>query len=170
MLRLDIMLSTDFILLRRLRLKMDLVPGPPHNNDTLYNAAIQVIARYPAQPAAAAITAVPHVAVVTDGSRDPRAWQWLWREGDRSIRIGFGMLHKSADIDIAWGGSTLELDCFVGDLLGFWAQFRRTHADTWLHYDGRVYTPNSLIDAIRETIDNEVLTDIWAPARPPLEG
>jgi hypothetical protein len=157
------MLSTDFILMRRLRLKLDLVPGPPHDDETLYNQAIQVIARYPAQPAAAALSAVPGVAVVTDGSRDPRAWQWVWRGGDRLIRVGFAMLHKQADTDAAWGGSTLEADCFVGDLLGLWAQFRQTHPDTWMHYDGRVFTPTGLIGAISRTIENYVVNDLWNP-------
>jgi len=158
------MLSTDFILLRRLRLKMDLVPGPPHNDQSLYNQAIQVIARYPAQAAAAALSAVPGVSVVTDGSRDPRAWQWLWRSGDRTIRFGFSMLHRQADTDAAWGGSSLEADCYVGDVLGLWAQFRQTHPDTWMHYDGRVFTPAGLIRAIGDTIENYTILDLWNPS------
>jgi len=154
------MLSNDFILLRRLRLKIDVIPGPPHDDKALYNQSIQVIARYPAQAAAAAFSNLPSVTVVTDGSRDPRAWQWLWRDGDRSIRMGFTILGKEVDATTAWGGSTLEVDGFVGDLLGFWAQIRKTHADTWLHYDGRVYTTTGLIDKIRKMIENEVITDI----------
>ena len=141
------MLSTDFILLRRLRLKIDLIPGPPHNDKVLYSQAIQVIARYPAQDVAQAITKMPNMSTVTDGSRDPRAWQWLWREGDRSIRASFTILGKEVDAKTAWGGSPLETDCFVGDLLGLWAQLRKTHPDTWLHYDGRVYTGDGLVQA-----------------------
>jgi hypothetical protein len=154
------MLSTDYILLRRLRLKIDLIPGPPHDNETLYNQAIQVIARYPAQQTAAAMGALPNVSVVTDGSLDPRSWQWLWRDGDRSIRFGFSLLEAQLENNMAWGGSTLETDCFVGDLLGLWAQFGRTHPDTWLHYDGLVYTSSGLIDKIRTMIENEVISDI----------
>ena len=154
------MLSTDYILLRRLQLKIDLIPGPPHDDQTLYNQAIQVIARYPAQQTAAAMATLPNVTVVTDGSIDPRSWQWLWGDGDRSIRFGFSLLEKQMETNMAWGGSTLETDCFVGDLLGLWAQFSKTHPDTWLHYDGRVYTPAGLIDKIRIMIENEVITDI----------
>ncbi len=154
------MLTTDFILLRRLRLKIDLIPGPPHNDKVLYSQAIQVIARYSAQAVAAAIGKIANVAIVTDGSRDPRAWQWVWRDGDRSIRIGFNILGKEIDSNTAWGGSTLEIDCFVGDLLGFWAQLRKTHTDTWLHYDGRVYTGTGFIEKIKQMIEAEVITDI----------
>jgi hypothetical protein len=154
------MLSDDFILLRRLRLKIDLIPGPPHNDKLLYSQHIQVIVRYPAQEVAASFTKMPNVTVVTDGARDPRAWQWLWRSGDRSIRLGFTILGKELDPSTAWGGSTLEVDCYVGDLLGFWAQFRRTHPDTWLHYDGRVYTSDGFIRKIKAMIENEVITDI----------
>src|SRR3954453_15285225 len=71
------MLSTDFILLRRLRLKIDVIPGPPHNDKVLYSKAIQVIARYPAQEVAQSFSKIPNVEVVTDGGRDPRSWQWL---------------------------------------------------------------------------------------------
>jgi len=155
-----IMLSTDYILLRRLQLKIDLIPGPPHDDQTLYNQAIQVIARYAAQEAAAAFGSLPNVSVVTAGDSDPRSWQWIWRDGDRSIRFGFSLLEKQLDANVAWGGSTLETDCFVGDLLGFWAQFSQSHPDTWLHYDGRVYTPNGLVDKIRAMIENEIITDI----------
>ena len=154
------MLSTDFILMRRLRLKIDLIPGPPHDDKVLYSQHIQVIARYAAQEVAAAIGRTTNVTVVTDGSLDPRAWQWLWRDGDRSIRMGFTILSKELDTASAWGGSNMEVDCFVGDLLGFWARFRKTHPDTWLHYDGRVYTADSFIEAVRLTIENEVITDI----------
>ena len=154
------MLSTDFILMRRLRLKIDLIPGPPHDDKVLYSQHIQVIARYAAQEVAAAIGHTTNVSVVTDGSKDPRAWQWLWRDGDRSIRMGFTILGKELDTASAWGGSNMEVDCFVGDLLGFWARFRKTHPDTWLHYDGRVYTADSFIEAVRLTLENEVITDI----------
>jgi len=151
---------TEFILMRRMRLKMDLIPGPPHNDKLLYSQAIQVIARYGAQNLATAISNIPGTEVVTDGSRDPRAWQWVWRAGDRNIRFGFTTLGKQIDPNTAWGGSTLEIDCFIGDLLGFWAQVRKYAVDTWLHYDGRVYTPETFIDQIRKMIENEVITDI----------
>ncbi len=114
------MLSTDFILLRRLRLNIDLIPGPPHNDAGLYNQAIQVIARYSADEAAGAFGKIANVSLVTDGSADPRAWQWVWRDGDRSIRLGFTVMGKETEVRPIWGGSTLAVNCFVGDLLGFW--------------------------------------------------
>jgi hypothetical protein len=154
------MLSTDFILLRRLRLKIDLIPGPPHNDKLLYSKAIQVIARYDSAELATAISQLENVEIVTDGSRDARAWQWVWRDGDRSLRIGFTIMGNRADTEIAWGGSTLEADCFVGDLLSFWAAVRKTHPDTWLHYDGRVYTAEGFIDRLRDMLENEIITDI----------
>jgi hypothetical protein len=153
-------LSTDFILLRRLRLKIDLIPGPPHNDKVLYSHAIQVIARYPAQVMAAAMSEMAGVETVTDGSRDPRAWQFVWRADDRSLRIGFTLMGSRADTEMSWGGSTLEADCFIGDLITFWSNLRETHPDTWLHYDGRVYTASGFIDCIREMLENEVITDI----------
>jgi hypothetical protein len=154
------MLSTDYILLRRLRLKIDLIPGPPHNDTLLYSKSIQVIARYPGPEVAEAISKLPGVHVVTDGSRDSRAWQWVWRSGDRLLRIGFTIMGNRADTQTAWGGSSLELDCYVGDLLGFWEQLRQTHPDCWMHYDGRVYTADAFIDRLREMLENEVITDI----------
>jgi len=156
----DTMLSTDFILLRRLRLKIDLIPGPPHNDKMLYSKSIQVIARYAAQELATTITHMHGVEVVTDGNRDARAWQWVWRDGDRQLRIGFTVMGAKDDLEVAWGGSTLDAECFVGDLLSFWAQLRKTHPDTWLHYDGRVYTADGFIDRIRDMLENEVITDI----------
>ena len=66
------MISTDFILLRRLRLKIDLIPGPPHNDKLLYSKAIQVIARFEAQEVATIISHMMGVEVVTEGRRDPR--------------------------------------------------------------------------------------------------
>lgn len=154
------MLSDDYILLRRLRLKIDLIPGPPHNDKLLYSKAIQVIARYPGQEVAKAITALANVEVVTDGLRDARAWQWLWRDGDRQLRIGFTIMGNRADTETAWGGSSLETDCYCGDLLLFWALLKRTHPDCWLHYDGRVYTPQGFVDRLREMLENEIITDI----------
>ena len=154
------MLSNDYILLRRLRLKIDLIPGPPHNDKLLYSKAIQVIARYPGQEVAAAMSGLMNVEVLTEGTRDPRAWQWVWRAGDRSLRIGFTIMGNRADTQTAWGGSSLEADCYVGDLLGFWAQLRQTHPDCWLHYDGRVYTAEGFMDRLREMLENEVITDI----------
>jgi hypothetical protein len=153
-------LSTDYILLRRLRLKIDLIPGPPHNDKLLYSTSIQVIARYPGQEVAAAITQLPRVGIVTDGARDARAWQWVWRDGNRQLRIGFTIMGTRADTETAWGGSNLDVDCYVGDLLGFWAQLRQSHPDCWLHYDGRVYTAEGFIDRLREMLENEVITDI----------
>jgi hypothetical protein len=153
-------LTTDFILLRRLRLKIDLIPGPPHNDKLLYSKSIQVIARYTSAELATAIQGLPNIETVTDGSRDARAWQWAWRDGDRSIRIGFTVMGNRADTEVAWGGSTLGVDCYVGDLLSFWARLRKTHPDTWLHYDGRVYTADGFIDRLREMLENEVITDI----------
>ena len=154
------MLSTDYILLRRLRLKIDLIPGPPHNDTLLYSKSIQVIARYSSQELVDAVNKLPNVQIVTDGSRDARAWQWIWRDDDRSIRIGFTVMGNRADTEIAWGGSTLDVDCFVGDLLSFWERLRKTHPDTWLHYDGRVYMADGFIDRLREMLENEVITDI----------
>jgi hypothetical protein len=154
------MLSTDYILLRRIRLKIDLIPGPPHNDKLLYSKSIQVIARYPSQELAAVVSRLQNVEIVTDGSRDARAWQWVWRDGDRLLRIGCTVMGTRADTEVAWGGSTLEADCFVGDLLSFWALLRHTHPDTWLHYDGRVYTADGFIDRLREMLENEVITDI----------
>src|ERR1700759_4288946 len=116
------MLTTDFILLRRLRLKIDLIPGPPHNDKVLYSKSIQVIARYAAQELATRITHMQGVEVVTEGARDPRAWQWKWTDGDRSMRISFTLMGNSEDTELALGGSTLDADCYVGDLLSFWAQ------------------------------------------------
>ena len=154
------MISTDFILLRRLRLKIDLIPGPPHNDKLLYSKAIQVIARYEAQDLAGVISEIPAVEVVTDGIRDPRAWQWLWQEDDRQLRIGFTVMGSRDEKIVAWGGSTIDADCFVGDLLSFWAKVRKTHGDTWLHYDGRVYTADGFIDRIREMLENQMIDDI----------
>jgi len=153
-------ISTDFILLRPLRLKIDLIPGPPHNDKMLYSKSIQVIARYPAQELASAISDMAAVDVVTEGLRDARAWQWMWRDGDRRLRIGFTVMGSRDDAEIAWGGSTIDADCYVGDLLSFWAQLRKTHADTWLHYDGRVYTADGFIERIREMLETQVITDI----------
>ncbi len=160
MVNLLIVLSTDYILLRRLRLKIDLIPGPPHNDKLLYSKSIQVIARYPSQELAIAVNELDNVKVVTDGSRDARAWQWIWRDGERSLRIGFTVMGNRADAEVAWGGSTLEADCYVGDLLSFWAMLRKTHPDTWLHYDGRVYTAEGFINRLREMLENETITDI----------
>jgi hypothetical protein len=156
----DTMLSTDFILLRRLRIKIDLIPGPPHNDKLLYSKAIQVIARYSTQELATVISQMPGVEIVTEGLRDPRAWQWQWRDGDRQLRIGFTVMGSREETEVAWGGSTLDTDCFVGDLLSFWVQLRKTHADTWLHYDGRVYTADGFIDRLREMLENEIIIDI----------
>ncbi len=153
-------LSTDFILLRRIRLKIDLIPGPPHNDKVLYSKSIQVIARYPAHQVASAMTDMARTDIVTDGSRDPRAWQFLWRDGDRSLRVGFTVMGSRADTEMAWGGSTLDADCFIGDLITFWSHLRQTHPDTWLHYDGRVYTATGFIDRVRDMLENEVITDI----------
>ena len=58
------MLDDAFILLRRLQLKIDLIPGPPHDNATLYNHAIQVIARYPGAEIASAFDRMPRVRTV----------------------------------------------------------------------------------------------------------
>ena len=154
------MLSDDFILLRRLRLKIDLIPGPPHNDKLLYSQAIQVIARYPAATVAAAIHRIPCISLVTDGSRDPRAWQWLWRDGERSMRIGFSILGKEVDANTAWGGSSLDAECYVGDLLILYGQLRKTHPDIWLHYDGRVYTDDTFMERLRKMIEEEIITDI----------
>ncbi len=155
-------LPTDFILLRPLRLKIDLIPGPPHHDKSLYNPAIQAIARYPATEVAMAIGDLRGVTLVTDGSVDPRAWQWVWRDGDRRVRIGFTAMGTviESPADLAWGGSPLEVDCLVGDLLTFWAHLRRTHTDTWLHYDGRVYTPESFVGKIRQMFEAQVITDL----------
>ena len=154
------MLSTDYILLRRLRLKIDLIPGPPHNDKVLYSKSIQVIARFGAQELATTISQMKSVEVLTDGSRDPRAWQWIYRDGNRSLRIGFTVMGAREDTELAWGGSTLDADCYVGDLLSFWAVLRKTHADTWLHYDGRVYTANGFIDRLREMLEDQIIMDI----------
>ncbi len=154
------MLTEDYILLRRLKLKIDLIPGPPHEDTLLYSHSIQVIARYPGQELAKAICDLPNTEIVTDGTRDPRAWQWVWRDGDRQLRMGFTIMGHATDTETAWGGSSLEIDCYVGDLLLFWAQLRRTHPDCWLHYDGRVYTPQGFIDRLREMLENQVITDI----------
>ena len=156
------MLPTDFILLRPMRLKLDLIPGPPHNDRALYNPAIQAIARYPAVEVAAAIGDLRGVTLVTDGTVDPRAYQWVWRDGDRRLRIGFTAMGTviESPADLAWGGSPLEADCLVGDLITFWTHLGRTHPDTWLHYDGRVYTPGGFVGRIREFFEAQVITDI----------
>ncbi len=65
-----------------------------------------------------------------------------------------------AETETAWGGSSLEADCYVGDLLSIVAQLRKTHGDCWLHYDGRVYTAEGFIGRLREMLQNEVITDI----------
>jgi hypothetical protein len=143
-----------------LKLKIDLIPGPPHNDKLLYSKAIQVIARYSAQELATTLTHMQAVQVFTDGTRDARAWQWVWREGDRQMRIGFTVMGSKEDTDVAWGGSTLDVDCYVGDLLSFWVQLRKTHPDTWLHYDGRVYTADGFIERIREMLETQIITDI----------
>jgi hypothetical protein len=156
------MLDDDFILLRRLQLKLDLIPGPPHHDKQLYNPAIQAIARYPAAEVATAVGDMRGITLVTDGQRDPRAWQWVWRDGARRLRVGFSAMGSNPEdlSDLAWGGSPLEADCLVGDLITFWAHLRRTHPDTWLHYDGRVYTPQGFVDRIRDMIQNQVITDL----------
>lgn len=154
------MLTNDYILMRPMRLRIEVVPGPPHDDSVLYSHAIQVIARYSADEIARTISTMPRIELVTDGSRDPRAWQWVWREGDRSIRVGFSTLGKDLDAN-TWGGSTLDVDGYVGDLVTFWAHLRRAHADTWLHYDGRVFTAAGLIDQIRRMLLDQVVTDIY---------
>jgi hypothetical protein len=154
------MLSEDFILMRPIRLKIDLIPGPPHNDKLLYSHAIQVIARYPAHELAGAISRIAYVKLATDGSRDPRAWQWIWRHDDRIIRVGFTVMGSKTDVNLAWGGSTLDAECLVGDLITFWSGLRESHPDTWLHYDGRVYTAGGFVDRLRDMIESQTITDI----------
>ena len=38
---------------------------------------------------------------------------------------------------------------------------RKTHPDVWLHYNTRVYTPQALMDKIREMYEDQVITDLW---------
>ena len=159
------MVPTDFILLRRLQLKLDLIPGPPHHDRSLYNPAIQAISRYAVAEVAQAIGDLRGVTLVTDGSVDPRAWQWVWRDGDRRLRIGFTAMGTviESPADLAWGGSPLEADCLVGDLVTFWAHLMRPLTDTWLHYDGRVYTPDGFVGRIRKLLEDQVITDLAGP-------
>ena len=157
-----LMLSTEFLWLRRLRLQMDFIPGPPHGDKALYSSAIQVIARYPAEEVAAAISILPNTHVELDGTLDQRAWRWRWSEGNRSMLIGFSTLDGITSGERAtWGGCAVELDCFTGDLISLWQTLRKTHPDVWLHYDGRVYTPDALMDKIRQMYEDQVITDLW---------
>jgi hypothetical protein len=156
------MLSTEFLWLRRLRLTMDLIPGPPHGDKTLYSSAIQVIARYPAEEVAAAVSMLPNIHVELDGTLDQRAWRWRWTEGNRAMTIGFSTLDGITSGQTAtWGGCSLDMDCFVGDLLTLCQNLRKTHPDIWLHYDGRVFTPQGLLEKIRQMYEEQVLTDFW---------
>jgi hypothetical protein len=152
------MLSMDFILLRRLRLKVDLVPGPAHDDKARYNQAIQILARYPAEEIAAAIGQLSGVTPDPEADPGQNSLRWVWSEGGRSMQIGFLPLEDGEPP--CWGGSELDLDCYVGDLLQVWQNLRLSHPDIWLHYDGRVYTPTTFLDRLREMIEDQVITDI----------
>ncbi len=156
------MLSNEFIWTRRLRMQMDLIPGPPHGDKVLYSAAIQVLARYPAEVIAAAMSMVPNINVELDGTLDPRAWRWRWAQGNRSIHVGFSTLDAITTGQAAtWGGCTLDADCQVGDLITLWENLRKTHPNIWIHFNGRVFTPQKLFDNVRVMFEDHVLTDLW---------
>jgi hypothetical protein len=106
-----------------------LTPGPL-SDPPPSSVALRDIEQYPPEVVAEAILAF-------DGMRlkrpaEPTWWDWLarWDQGERWIEVGFTLF----DIEPpAWGGSGLEGQCELADMLGLLAVVRQRVPACWMH-------------------------------------
>src|SRR5437879_3306053 len=97
------------------------IPGPLENPPGSSLDARDLV-EYPPEVVAEAILAFPNMRV--EQSADGNWWQWLatWSLGERRIDVGMTLFETEP---VSWGGSPLQGDCEVADILGLWEVVRR---------------------------------------------
>jgi hypothetical protein len=119
-----------------------LVPGPRSFEEPFHSYCVNEIAEYAPESIADTLLSIPGIRVLH--AAEPSWWEWeaVWEEGDRMILLGMTLFEDSG----YWGGTKLECDCTLADILNLWVAVRINHPSVWLHGDDcRVYTPQSFI-------------------------
>lgn len=123
-----------------------LIPGTEKEEDLpatsleLYDLVI-----YRAQDVVEFLSALDQVIVLQGGEEDWYRWLWRWGTKDRYIIINFTLFDGHTP---EWGGSSLDINCYFSELVGFWERFRERFPASILH-DGRdnsLYTVSSFIE------------------------
>lgn len=72
-------------------------------------------------------------------------WDWKarWESGERYIEIDVTLFDNEEQ---HWGGSSLDANCSVEDLLTLWRVLQSRHSGIWLHDpDCEMHTPESFL-------------------------
>jgi hypothetical protein len=123
-----------------------LIPGPLANPPKS-SSALDDIVLYPPHVVANALIAVPGMRV--KHAAEP-SWGDLvlrWSEGDRWIEIGFTAFDGDPP---AWGGSGLNGECDLADILEVWEAIRSMIPACWMHdMNCDIHSPESFANAVR---------------------
>lgn len=120
------------------------IPGPLQFQEPFYSIELQEVATYPASSIETAILGFKGARLVQPAQPTWWSWRAQWQEDQRIISLSMSLFDKGEAI---WGGSELETDCFIVDLLALWRTIRKTHPCVWLHSPaGRIYTEASLLE------------------------
>ena len=128
-----------------------LIPGPPHVDRILQSDLLDDVARYALKDVADTFDSFPGIHRIGRG-RDPWSWKWRWEHDRRSIALDFSLLDPSAK-PATWGGSRLDLNCEIEDLMRFWRHVLRKQPAIWLHGDDcLMFTPTTYLARIQSGI------------------
>lgn len=123
-----------------------LIPGPL-NDPPKSSLALDDIVHYPPHEVADALISFPGARI--KHTPEPSWWDLVvrWSEGDRWIEIGFTVF---AGDPPSWGGSGLEGECDLPDILHIWSAIRKSIPACWMHdMNCDIHSPESFANAVR---------------------
>lgn len=124
------------------------IPGPA-SNPPGSSLNLHELIEYPPSTIAEVILAFPGTIEENRGS--PTWWQWSARWQFETATIVIGMTLSDTN-PVSWGGSPLQGNCTVDQILRLWESVRRICPGVWMHNeDCEIHTPQSFLDLFIET-------------------
>ena len=99
-------------------------PGPEQMDEPTDSQSVDEISQHPAKKIAATLLAFPRTEVVHPAGPSWFEWKAKWSDNDRFINLTMTLFD---DLEEAWGGSEIEVNCFAGDVMDLWSFLLTKH-------------------------------------------
>lgn len=121
-----------------------LIPGPLEMEGSRTSVDLQEITEYAPEDIAQTLLRFPGMEI--QHPAEPSWWEWKarWQGDGRFIDIDMTLLEGEQEW---WGGSGLQGNGTIGDVLALWSFLRASHPAIWLHNDYcEMHTPDSFAE------------------------
>lgn len=139
--------------------ELSLTWGPLELPDPAYSFADDWVEQiYTPEEIAEAILAVPGMHLLHGALPNWDAWAARWSDADRYIDLNISACEFEPDNNVrpglreAWGGSLLQMNCLLSDVLFVWIVIRVSCPGVCLHdTECRMYSPKSFAETFGAT-------------------